>query len=375
MRNHTRLATKIDSPLPSLNAEAAAAPESPHSGRQGQVHRWCIAAFGDDHAKSIEQRGIRLAEEAIEAAQASGCQKDMLHRLVDHIYGRPVGKLHQELGGVGVTLLALAQAAGVDAETAEVREVDRILAKPLAHFTARDAAKNAAGFNVLTGTTPAEIRRPTLRVPGITLTGADEHTDVDALVRLLGEYPELEIGLLYSASPDGRQRYPTLPWLIETANRLSGRCAIHLCGQLARAQLLAGVLTELVTPATRVQVNGEVAHEQLWRLATRVPVLITQYNDRITDLSQPGGPSGHQLLVDASGGRGRGPASWRRPDTLKNVGFAGGLGADNLIAELARIREVALAGWWIDMEESLRTDDRFDLARCRAVLSAWRATA
>lgn len=116
--------------------------------RQRNVHDWCIAAFGDDHARSIEQRGIRLVEEAIEAGQAAGCSAEMIHRLVDHIYTKPVGDLRQELGGVGVTVLACAEAAGIDADEAERDEVERVLSKPLAHFTARNAAKNAAGFDV-----------------------------------------------------------------------------------------------------------------------------------------------------------------------------------------------------------------------------------
>lgn len=117
--------------------------------RQRLVHGWCIAAFGDDHARSIEQRALRLAEEAIETAQASGCAAATLHRLIDHIYAKPAGELGQELGGVGVTLLALAAAAGHDAEACEVGEVSRIVCLPLEHFAARNAAKNAAGFNVI----------------------------------------------------------------------------------------------------------------------------------------------------------------------------------------------------------------------------------
>lgn len=117
--------------------------------RQSSVHKWCREAFGDDHAKSIEQRGIRLAEEAIEAAQAAGCNREMVHRLVDHVFDRPVGDLAQEIGGVGVTLLALAQAATIDADAEEIREFARVLSKPLSHFAARNAAKNAAGFNVM----------------------------------------------------------------------------------------------------------------------------------------------------------------------------------------------------------------------------------
>lgn len=116
--------------------------------RQLAVHGWCIAAFGDNHAHSIPQRGIRLAEEAIETAQACGCDKEMVHRLVDHIYSKPAGELFQEIGGVGITLLALAEASGHSAEAAEKAELQRILSKPPSHFTARNDAKNAAGFNV-----------------------------------------------------------------------------------------------------------------------------------------------------------------------------------------------------------------------------------
>jgi hypothetical protein len=123
--------------------------QPPRDDRQDAVHAWCTAAFGDDHAKSIKQRGVRLAEEAIEAAQAAGVSPQMLHRLVDHIYAKEPGELRQEIGGVGVTLLALAEAAEVSADHEEQREFNRVLSKPLSFFAARNEAKNAAGFNVL----------------------------------------------------------------------------------------------------------------------------------------------------------------------------------------------------------------------------------
>jgi hypothetical protein len=117
--------------------------------RQATVGRWCAAAFGKDHASSLPQRGIRLLEEAIEAYQATGAPAEKAHALVDYIFARPAGELPQELGGVGVTLLALAEAAGLSSDQEEAREVARVLAKPLSHFTARNEAKNAAGFNVV----------------------------------------------------------------------------------------------------------------------------------------------------------------------------------------------------------------------------------
>lgn len=70
----------------------------------------------------------------------------MANKMVEFVFGRPVGDLAQEIGGVGVTTLALANAAGYNADKCEEDEVQRILAKPRSHFTARNQAKNEAGF-------------------------------------------------------------------------------------------------------------------------------------------------------------------------------------------------------------------------------------
>jgi hypothetical protein len=90
-----------------------------------------------------------MFEEAAEGAQAAGCDREMAHLLIDHVWDRPVGKLSQELGGIGVTVLALAEAAGLDADQCERDETARVLAKPLEHFAKRNQAKNDAGFNVV----------------------------------------------------------------------------------------------------------------------------------------------------------------------------------------------------------------------------------
>lgn len=121
-------------------------PISMRDARQSRAEEWALAAFGEEEASSPEQRGLRLAEEAIEAAQAVQCDRAQLHRLVDFVYDRPVGELSRELGGVGLTLLCLAAATKLSADTCESAELDRVLSKPLAHFTARNEAKNEAGF-------------------------------------------------------------------------------------------------------------------------------------------------------------------------------------------------------------------------------------
>ena len=95
----------------SKDVSTTPAPASTRDLRQAEVQAWCVSAFGDHDALFIPQRGLRLFEEAIETAQACGCDSALLHRLIDHVYAKPLGELPQELGGLGVTMLALAAAA------------------------------------------------------------------------------------------------------------------------------------------------------------------------------------------------------------------------------------------------------------------------
>lgn len=114
--------------------------------RQEQCFKWATDAFGIAHAQSPQQRAIRLLEETIEAYQAVGCDIAMAHRLVDFVFSRPTGDITQELGGVGLCTLAFAASLGLSAEEMEVRELQRVMDKPLEFFHARNEAKNAAGF-------------------------------------------------------------------------------------------------------------------------------------------------------------------------------------------------------------------------------------
>ena len=215
-----------------------------------------------------------------------------------------------------------------------------------------------------------EEARSSLRC--VTFTGADERTDVAALERLIYKHPFVEIGLLYSATPEGRNRYPSLDWIKRAASKLGDNCAIHVCGRTARAQIAAGELASLVKHVGRVQVNGTISVDEIVQLYGEVPLLVTQHtaaNERLV--------SGwcatcfdHELLVDGSGGRGQRPEQWLRPETDKMVGFAGGLGPDNLAEEMPRIAAAARGAYWIDMESSLRIDDWFDVDRCYAALKA-----
>lgn len=75
-----------------------------------------IACFGHEIPKDKVERNHRFLEEALELVQAADCTKEEALKLVEYVYGRPKGELHQEIGGVTVTLNALADAHGADVE-------------------------------------------------------------------------------------------------------------------------------------------------------------------------------------------------------------------------------------------------------------------
>lgn len=202
----------------------------------------------------------------------------------------------------------------------------------------------------------------------VTLTGVDRKTDLKSLPKYC------EIGLLLSATNTGNRYFNEIE-IFEVARDVSKthHVAIHVCGQVAKDKLFSDkdYLSEACRYAGRIQVNGIVGSADLHYLCRHRHGLgiITQhtkmnqhliYNDNVS----------HQVLVDASGGRGVLPDKWTRPDTIKRVGFAGGLSPDNLFGELNLIEKVAFEPYWVDMESSLRDEnDWFDVSKADEVMS------
>lgn len=208
---------------------------------------------------------------------------------------------------------------------------------------------------------------------GITLTGIDAGTPLTELMGFAAASSvPVEFGFLYTATPEGRMRYPDRATLERLLLRHRGAAALHVCGNIARAQLAQGELGELVGHVQRIQVNGTLTAGQVDDLCLRYSghTIITQHTIANADLVHVNA-SNHALLVDGSGGRGITPGQWVRPITDKAVGFAGGLGPHTLAAQLPRIARAARGAFWIDMEQSLRSaDDAFDSDRAQQVIAA-----
>jgi len=115
---------------------------------QRRIAGWVRSRFGDRSQDDPHERGRRFMEEAIELAQALGITSEEIAQLVSYVYSRPVGKPYQEVAGVGVTLLALAECISLDFCAITEEELWRIEDLPIDHFRRRHQAKADAGVAI-----------------------------------------------------------------------------------------------------------------------------------------------------------------------------------------------------------------------------------
>lgn len=93
---------------------------------QANVDDWMKIVFTEEERINAPERSLRCAEEALELTQALGVDRETIHRLVDYVYGRPVGEAPQEIAGTMVTLYSVATALGVDADSLFLKEMARV---------------------------------------------------------------------------------------------------------------------------------------------------------------------------------------------------------------------------------------------------------
>ena len=103
---------------------------------QKETADWVVKTFGEASSNDTVERPLRFLEESLELVQSMGLTKEEALNVVNYVYDRPVGETFQEIGGVLLTLSALASAVKVslgDAWTIELirakANVDKILAK------------------------------------------------------------------------------------------------------------------------------------------------------------------------------------------------------------------------------------------------------
>ncbi len=218
-----------------------------------------------------------------------------------------------------------------------------------------------------------------------TLTGIDEQTDLSALVALTARYPFVEWGFLYSPSQEGQPgRYPSVSFLRRALEWLPQHVyvALHVCGSgvsslIACERVAAGLADMVRARSCRLQLNFNITRRPMDTMLLNRFIegyghqVITQHNKNNACCTSVLNAPNHAVLFDESGGTGQERQDWPTPLTGVYCGYAGGLGPDNLAAQLPLIQaKTGHSPYWIDMEGKLRnSDDRFDLSRAEQCLT------
>jgi hypothetical protein len=213
----------------------------------------------------------------------------------------------------------------------------------------------------------------------VTITGADDAVDPRDMVELSAEFPFLEWGILLSTKRMGTPRYPTVsPEWASRMLELASEClfSAHLCGDFARRTAYCLLPSWLPAIFGRCQINGYDSSycNGVTDLSLDYPIEFILQCRSVDDLQPLATQSimmgRASVLFDPSGGRGIESCCWPVAPLNTKIGFAGGIGPDNV--EMAISGIIASNQWlqsfWIDMESGVRTDDRLDFDKVTDVL-------
>jgi hypothetical protein len=210
-----------------------------------------------------------------------------------------------------------------------------------------------------------------LKIDRVAITGGDNATNPEDLIKLSEKYPFIEWGILFISSRVGTNRYPSEHWISTLSEGLN--LSAHLCGQYARTTVDKGIpeiSPDLLRKFQRFQININfnnacVAYDL--NVLAKLPYrLIFQYkkgNELIANFSNT-----FDILYDASGGLGKQIDSIQKP--FKGyTGYAGGISPDNIDSVIEQITNYPNDNKvWIDMESGVRTNDELDLQKVEFIL-------
>jgi hypothetical protein len=233
----------------------------------------------------------------------------------------------------------------------------------------------------------------------VTITGVDDGVSLFDMAARRAAYPFLEWGILRSNLREGFPRFPSRSWVsaVEVFAPANMNLAVHLCGEMSVHRTRGLGTPHIHGVFDRVQLNGFGWSEEAVGLARPERIhqeLILQCNseEMLPTVHAKAVALAHlgqrvSVLFDPSCGKGKPVDKWPRVRHLDRrvlVGFAGGIGPDNILDVLRKIEEINAPdpgypddGWqptWVDMESGVRTEGRLDWKKVDAVLSKVAAT-
>lgn len=141
----------------------------------------------------------------------------------------------------------------------------------------------------------------------ITFTGIDIHTDLNKVINISKNNSNIEFGILFTISPNERNRYMNLNDIQHTIKYLSSnnvKVALHVCGNGAKRAILNCEL-DFLTNLNRMQINGQQKIKDIEKICELYPYLeiITKHNIHNEHLLSVEAHN-HSILIDSSGGNG-----------------------------------------------------------------------
>lgn len=226
----------------------------------------------------------------------------------------------------------------------------------------------------------------------VTVTGADDSTDIYEMFEIQEKYPFVEFGILlsekYSLVNGVTGRFPSRAWIaklieLNDASEKKLNLSGHICGRWVQKTLLGEFPNlEQIAPTfhksfSRFQLNTRAEWHKLD--LDKLCNVITERCDNnqgvifqldgVNDILKPVFEKGHANvagLFDLSHGAGILPSSWPKPLEDIYCGYAGGLSPENVENQMEKIL-VANGNneTWIDAETLLRSPDNriFDLEK------------
>lgn len=213
-----------------------------------------------------------------------------------------------------------------------------------------------------------------------TLTGVDEKTSFDWIEEISERYPFVEWGVLFSLTAEDKdERYGSMSFIERFAQnnwKKPINSALHVCGKAVN-HFVTGTndVREIASFFGRVQLNFNLSRapfniEQLDdAIGSFHRSVITQHNEDNVDVTRLVSAKNHQVLFDASGGRGIRNTVWPERVNEKIYGYAGGFGPETVNEDLDGAHFSANGEpYWIDMETKLRHLGHLSEDKCERVL-------
>lgn len=211
----------------------------------------------------------------------------------------------------------------------------------------------------------------------VTFSGIDQWTKVKDVVEIYKSYPFVEFAYLYTENRNAGNRYPQ-PVILKGYKKAGVPMAVHICGKAAHEVMKTGdwspvysAIGQYMDMFDRIQIN--IPKTSRFSRSVEFPAdkkIIIQIHPGTEEMfscykSNPN----VQGFQDGSGGHGIVCEDWMKPET-GFFGYAGGICPENVVSVIGKIEAVCPSDFWIDMETGIRTNDRFDVEKCRQVCKA-----